>query len=163
MKCEIFKVCCYKYYQEVLMKSALLILTLIYINTSSFLAQQDTHQDIKNKTWTIDNCVNEFSWKDTIQTQVGYQYWFFDKDFIDGRTLKMSVVAPHSATHKPHEHSEDEFFFVLEGTAEFYLDGQTKAGGKYSAFYCPSNTEHGIRNIGDTELKYLVIKKYENK
>ena len=74
----------------------------------------------------------------------------------------MSVVAPHSATHKPHKHSEDEFFFVLEGTVEFYLDGKTMTGEKYSAFYCPRNIEHGIRNIGDAELKYLVIKKYEN-
>ena len=34
-----------------------------------------------------------------LSTNVGYQYWFFNKDFIDGRTIKMSVVAPHSATH----------------------------------------------------------------
>jgi F420-0:gamma-glutamyl ligase-like protein len=27
-------------------------------------------------------------------------------------------------------------------------------------FYCPSWHEHGIRNVGDTELKYLVLKKY---
>jgi quercetin dioxygenase-like cupin family protein len=31
----------------------------------------------------------------------------------------------------------------------------------YTSLYCPSNVEHGIRNAGDTELKYLVIKKYE--
>jgi mannose-6-phosphate isomerase-like protein (cupin superfamily) len=126
-------------------------------------AQESDDSVSWQKQWTISNCVNEFNWNDTVGTNVGYQYWFFDKDFIDGRTLKMSVVAPHSATHKPHKHSEDEFFFVLEGTAEFYLNGQTKVGKKYSAFYCPRNSEHGIRNIGDTELKYLVIKKYENK
>lgn len=73
----------------------------------------------------------------------------------------MSVVAPHSATHAPHKHIEDEFFFVLEGTAEFYLNGKTKVAGQYTSFYCPSNIEHGIKNVGDTELKYLVIKKYE--
>jgi mannose-6-phosphate isomerase-like protein (cupin superfamily) len=86
-------------------------------------------------------------------TKVGYQYWFVDKDFLDGRTLKMSVVAPHEATHLPHRHLEDEFFFVLEGKAEFYLDGKTKVAGPYSSFYGPSNSEHGIRNVGGTELK----------
>ena len=30
-----------------------------------------------------------------------------------------------------------------------------------TSFYCPSNVMHGIRNVGDTELKYLVIKKYQ--
>lgn len=115
------------------------------------------------KKFTIDNCVNAFDPAKIESTKVGYQYWFAGKDFIDGRTLKMSVVAPHEATHPPHRHAEDEFFFVLEGKAEFYLDGKTKVAGPYTSFYCPSNVEHGIRNVGDSELKYLVIKKYETK
>lgn len=115
------------------------------------------------KSFTIDNCVNIFDPAKVESTKVGYQYWFADKKFLDGRTLKMSVVKPHEATHPPHKHTEDEFFFVLEGMAEFYLDGKTKIAGPYASFYCPSNSEHGIRNVGDTELKYLVIKKYEEK
>lgn len=115
------------------------------------------------KQYTMDNCVTGFSMDETVKTGAGYQFWFVDKEFLDGRTLKMSVVGPHSATHAPHKHAEDEIFFVLEGTAEFYLDGETKTAGAYTSFYCPSNVEHGIRNVGDTELKYLVIKKYELK
>lgn len=72
----------------------------------------------------------------------------------------MSVVEPKQATHAPHSHEEDEFFFILEGTAEFYLDGKTVIGTPYSSFYCPPNSLHGIKNTGDTQLKYLVIKKY---
>jgi mannose-6-phosphate isomerase-like protein (cupin superfamily) len=112
--------------------------------------------------YTIENCVNEFSGNKSETTRAGYQYWFADKDFLgDGRTLKMSVVEPGKATHAPHRHPEDEFFFVLEGTAEFYLDGKTKVVGPYTSLYCPSNSEHGIRNVGETQLKYLVIKRYK--
>ncbi len=143
------------------MKTKHFIPLLLFCISVSLIAQENTNQNIKINHWTIDKCVNTFSWEDTILTNVGYQYWFFDKNFIDGRTIKLSVVAPHSATHPPHKHSEDEFFFVLEGTAEFYLEGEKKKGEKYSAFYCPSNLEHGISNIGETELKYLVIKKYD--
>lgn len=117
--------------------------------------------NVSNKTFTIENCVNQFNKDSIVNTKVGYQYWFVDKEFLDGRTLKMSVVAPHKATHAPHKHVEDEFFFVLEGTAEFYLEGKTVVSGPYTSFYCPSWHEHGIRNVGDTELKYLVIKKYQ--
>lgn len=131
---------------------------MIFISSVKAQNQKDT---ANQKKYTIDNCVNTFSPDKTVKTGAGYQYWFADKNFIDGRTLKLSVVAPHSATHPPHRHAEDEFFFVLEGTAEFYLDGKTKVAGPYTSFYCPSNMEHGIRNVGDTELKYLVIKKYE--
>ena len=115
------------------------------------------------KKFTIDECVNSFNQDSVVKTEVGYQYWFADKNFLGGRTLKMSVVAPHKATHSPHSHNEDEFFFVLEGTAEFYLNGETRIGKPLTSFYCPPNSMHGIRNIGDTELKYLVIKKYEMK
>jgi quercetin dioxygenase-like cupin family protein len=118
-------------------------------------------QTSPGKSYTIDNCVNIFDPAKIESTKVGYHYWFADKKFLDGRTLKMSVVAAGQATHPPHKHSEDEFFFVLEGTAEFYLDGRTKTAGPYASFYCPPSSEHGIRNVGDTELKYLVIKKYE--
>lgn len=117
----------------------------------------------KDKKYTIDNCVTKFSSDKAEKTKAGYQFWFADRDFIDGRTLKMSVVAPRSATHPPHKHIEDEFFFVLEGKAQFYLDGKTKVAGPYTSFYCPSNVEHGISNAGDSILKYLVIKKYQQK
>lgn len=113
-----------------------------------------------NKSYTIENSVNEFKMEGTKKTKVGYQYWFADKDFVDGRTLKMSVVAPHQATHAPHTHESDEFFFVLEGTAKFHLNGEEVVVGPYTSLYCPPDSFHGISNAGDTELKYLVIKKY---
>ena len=58
------------------------------------------------------------------------------------------------------KHIQEEFFFILEGTATFYLDGKTITAGANTSFYCPSNIEHGISNAGDTELKYLVMQKY---
>ena len=126
-------------------------------------AQESAIPGTARSRYTIQNCVNEFAMSKIESTKAGYQYWFADKKFLDGRTIKMSVVGPHLATHAPHSHPEDEFFFVLEGMAEFYLNGETKVAGPYTSFYCPPNSKHGIRNVGDSELKYLVIKKYEMK
>lgn len=123
---------------------------------------QETNNIVNDSlpTHSIENCVNKFDISKSIKTSVGYQYWFADKDFLDGRTLKLSVVGQNQSTHPPHSHLEDEFFFVIEGTAEFYLDGQTAVSGPLTSFYCPPLSEHGIRNVGDTDLKYLVIKTY---
>ncbi len=136
-----------------------IIISFLAISLSVF-AQTDQMENLDSSKFNIENCVNQFNINNTVATEVGYQYWFVDKNFLDGRTLKMSVVKPHAATHAPHSHPEDEFFFVLEGTAEFYLNGETTTGTAYSSFYCPPNSIHGIRNVGDTVLKYLVIKKY---
>jgi quercetin dioxygenase-like cupin family protein len=143
------------------MKTFFFTLVLLFGASNLLLAQTKSDSTKTEKHFTIENCVTAFSMDKVEKTSAGYQFWFADRDFIDGRTLKMSVVAPHSATHPPHKHIEDEFFFVLEGTAEFYLDGKTKVAGALTSFYCPSNVEHGIRNISDAELKYLVIKKYQ--
>ncbi|MDD3787527.1 MAG: cupin domain-containing protein [Petrimonas sp.] len=139
------------------MKNGIICLLLTLAGIAPVLAQNNPEK--AGKEYTIDNCVSEFTPGKAQQTKVGYQYYFVDRDFVDGRTLKMSVVAPKSATHAPHRHAMDEFFFILEGTAEVYLDGKTKIIKPYTSFYCPPDSEHGIRNVGDTELKYLVIKK----
>ena len=144
-------------------KLIVFIAILMMACCSSINSQSESHNRFDSTNYSIEDCVNEFTMEGTEKTKVGYQYWFADKNFLDGRTIKLSVVAPHSATHPPHKHSEDEFFFVLEGHAEFFLDGKTKVVGPFTSLYCPSNVEHGIRNVGETQLKYLVIKKYETK
>jgi mannose-6-phosphate isomerase-like protein (cupin superfamily) len=109
----------------------------------------------------IDTCINTFNAAKVEPTKAGYQYWFADKNYLDGRTIKLSVVAPGNATHSPHSHAEDEFFFVLAGRAEFVMNGERRDVGPMTSLYCPPNSEHGIRNAGTVEVKYLVIKKYE--
>ena len=145
-------------FSKILLVTSLILVSYLYV-----YSQDKEPYKFDSTNYTIKNCVNEFSMDNVKQTKVGYQYWFADKNFLDGRTIKLSVVSPHSATHPPHKHSEDEFFFVFEGSAEFYLNGETITAGLMTSFYCPSYSEHGIRNIGDTELKYLVVKKYEMK
>jgi quercetin dioxygenase-like cupin family protein len=145
-----------------------LIILIVFITIGSDLGAQsimnkEKTDDSSKSKYTLDNCINVFSMDKIEKTKAGYQYWFVDKDFVDGKTLKMSVVGPHAATHPPHIHPEDEFYFILEGDAEVYLKGEWRKVQSYSSFYCPSNIEHGIRNPGDKELKYLVIKKYNTK
>lgn len=110
--------------------------------------------------YTPADCVHPYDAAKVETTRSGYVYWFADAALAEGKTVKLSVVGPHLASHPPHRHAEDEFFFVLEGKAEFYLDGAVQAVGPQTLLYAPSWHEHGIRNLGDSELRYLVMKKY---
>ncbi|PIB34687.1 cupin [Reichenbachiella sp. 5M10] len=116
---------------------------------------------VQAQEYTMEDCVNELDLDRAVIKDSGYQYWFIGKDFLDGRTLKMSVVMPGKSTHPPHHHLEDEMFYILEGRAEFYLDGKTIVAGPHTSLYCPSMSKHGLKNVGKQELKYLVIKKYQ--
>ncbi|KAF2333942.1 cupin domain-containing protein [Flavobacterium nitrogenifigens] len=136
-------------------------LTILKTTITVLVFQQTFSQETKKETpqYTIENCVNHFDINKATKTKVGYQYWFANKDFTQENTLKMSIVEPGKSTHAPHHHPEEEFFYILEGTAEFFLDGKTVTAGPNTSFYCPPNAEHGISNAGKTDLKYLVIKK----
>lgn len=143
------------------MKRTFLFFSILIMAVELVSAQNQTSSSNKPVKYTIENCINKFDSAKTVKTSVGYQYWFVPQNFLaDGQTVKMSVVAPRQATHAAHKHEGDEIFFVLEGTAKFYLDGKTTTGSAYATFYCPEGSEHGISNAGDTELKYLVIRKY---
>lgn len=144
------------------MKKFFYTLILLALTVKFASAQnQSQNTSVEGKKYTIENCINPFNMDKAVKTSVGYQYWFIPQNFLeDGLTVKMSVVGPKQATHAPHKHAGDETFFILEGTAQFYLNGKTTTGGAYTSFYCPENSEHGISNAGNTELKYLVIRKY---
>ena len=61
------------------------------------------------------------------------------------------VVEPH--THADHADS----FYVLEGEAEFTVDGQVVRGGVGTWVSAPIGTVHGFRNAGDGELRLLNV------
>jgi quercetin dioxygenase-like cupin family protein len=140
----------------------ILFLLLAVVSVKFSLAQQLAAGALTDSAkYTIENCINRFDKDKSAKTAVGYQYWFIAQKFLpDGLTVKMSVVGPKQASHLPHKHPGDEIFYILEGKAQFYLNGKTTTGGANTSFYCPENSEHGISNPGDSELKYLVIRKY---
>ncbi len=58
-------------------------------------------------------------------------------------------VAPH--VHPDHT----DTFFVLEGEAEFFLDGAWRRGGPGTYVSVPPGVEHGYRNPGPGRLRVL--------
>jgi quercetin dioxygenase-like cupin family protein len=139
------------------MKNAIWVLILI---TSFSFAQEKANPDT---VYNLGNCFNAFDSTKTIETKVGWQYWFVDKQLANGYTLKMSFVGPDTSTHAPHKHADQEIFYILEGQTEFTLGDEKVTAGPGSSLYCPPNILHGLRNIGNTPLKYLVIKQYLKK
>ena len=114
--------------------------------------------NIGNDRYTMDNCAITFDDDGRKISKNGWAFWFIPQDLTGDLNLKMSWVKPHLAHHGAHEHEAGEIFYVLEGTVEFSLRDETKIVGANTALYCPPNVPHGIRNVGDTPIRYLVIK-----
>lgn len=108
--------------------------------------------------YSIENCVSEFSEERVKKTDKGWQFWFVPSSLSKGLVFKMTEVSAHSANHPPHAHPDDEIIFVFEGKVEFTLSGESKTVGPNSSLYCPPGIPHGIRNVGDTPIRYAIIK-----
>ena len=46
--------------------------------------------------------------------------------------------------------NQEEIFFIVEGTYELTVDGQTSMAGPGTIVFIPRNVVHGFKNVGDT-------------
>lgn len=119
-------------------------------------AEEKAEQTERN--YSIDECIREFTQDAATKTARGWEFWFVPTRLSPTFNFKMTQVAAKSANHAPHKHPEEEIYFILEGRAEFFLEGKTRTVGANSTMFCPSGSLHGIRNVGDAPLRYAVIK-----
>lgn len=85
--------------------------------------------------------------------------------YFDGPTDQLSLMTagslrlkPGMTPHPPHEHDEEEFMLVTEGTGEIMLDGKTVKVGPGSLMYSAAGKSHGIVNTGKTPLLFYYWK-----
>ena len=71
-------------------------------------------------------------------------------------TMFVNVTAPGGGP-PPHRHeNEDEWFYVVEGRAEFFQDGVWTEVPTGTAVFMPRGSVHAFRNAGDTPLKQII-------
>ncbi len=85
--------------------------------------------------------------------------------YFDGATDQIRFMTagslrlkPGQTPHPPHEHPEEEFMVVTEGTGEIMVDGKTTQVGPGSMMYCAAKKYHGIVNTGKTPLLFYFFK-----
>ncbi len=67
-------------------------------------------------------------------------------------------MAPGAPGASPHIHKAQlECFYVLEGTVELYLDGQSFSAPAGSYVQVPESVGHGFRNPFDDEARMLIL------
>lgn len=60
-----------------------------------------------------------------------------------------------------HQHKEcEQTYLFLEGKAEVALAGEIHRVQKGAVVYIPRLTDHAVKNVGDSELVYVVVETY---
>ena len=68
------------------------------------------------------------------------------------------IMAWHKPGEGPPDHvhfSQEEMFFIVEGTYELTLDGQTSTVGPGTIVFIPRNVMHRFKNVGGTTARML--------
>jgi quercetin dioxygenase-like cupin family protein len=85
--------------------------------------------------------------------------------YFDGPTDQLKSMTAGSlrlnagaSPHPPHQHPEEEFVLVTEGSGEISVDGKPTKVGPGSMMYCAGNKMHGIVNTGKTPLLFYYYK-----
>ena len=58
-----------------------------------------------------------------------------------------------------HSHKEEQCYFIVSGTGKMFIDNETQEVKKGDSIFIPSNSMHGIENIGKDVLTYLTANK----
>ena len=103
-----------------------------------------------------------FTWESLAPqpTKVGAVRRVFDTPTPTLNQLEMHITTlkPGEAPHGPHRHPDEELIIIKEGTVESNLDGVLRRLGPGSVIFHASNELHTVKNVGDTEATYHVIK-----
>ncbi len=85
--------------------------------------------------------------------------------YFDGPTDQLKAMTAGSlllkagqSPHPPHQHPEEEFMVITEGTGEISIDGKITKVGPGSMMYCGANKLHGIVNTGKKPLLFYFYK-----
>ena len=93
-------------------------------------------------------------------TKVGARRQFFEAPTatLDQLSCHVTTLNPGEIPHAGHQHSAEELIIVKEGTIEAVQNGVTNRVGTGSIIFEASNEYHSLRNIGDTQASYYVVK-----
>ena len=77
---------------------------------------------------------------------------------LDELECHITTLKAGETPHPPHQHPDEELIIIREGTVEAMVNGQIKRVGPGSVIFQAANQMHSIRNVGQTEATYHVIK-----
>ena len=99
------------------------------------------------------------------QSKVTHESFGDLRIYCDGPTDQLSsmtagslLLKPGMSPHPPHEHPEEEFMVVTEGSGEISVDGKVTKVAPGGMMYCGGGTLHGIVNTGKAPLLFYFYK-----
>jgi mannose-6-phosphate isomerase-like protein (cupin superfamily) len=73
------------------------------------------------------------------------------------QSLAEATVPPGGVTHEHYHVNTEEIYYILSGTGEFEIEGETSPVRPGDGIVIPPHHKHKIHNRGETDLVFLCI------
>lgn len=89
----------------------------------------------------------------------GPHEWLCRGDIVEAENLLLvRVRMPPGQAHQFHRHPEmEEIIYIIQGTAEQWVDRRMQMLGPGDSAHIPTNVVHGTYNAGEETLVFLAI------
>jgi len=77
---------------------------------------------------------------------------------VDRLETHVTTIDAGKASHAAHQHPDEELVFVREGVIEAAINGVAHKAPAGSVIFYASNDMHGMRNAGDGQASYFVLR-----
>jgi mannose-6-phosphate isomerase-like protein (cupin superfamily) len=96
----------------------------------------------------------------TVKETFGETTVYFDgaTDQLKQMTAGSVLLGPGQEPHPPHQHPEEEFMLIGEGSGEILVHGKKTEVGPGALMYSAGNHLHGIKNTGSSPLRFYFFK-----
>ena len=95
-----------------------------------------------------------------VREEFGDARFYFEgqTDLLNAITAGSLVLNPGAMPHPPHQHPEEEFMLVTEGTGEILVGEKVTQVAAGAMMYCAGNVLHGIENTGAVPMTFYFYK-----
>ena len=96
------------------------------------------------------------NWNDCEWTHSREKVKFVTYQGAQSMTTTLGLVTP-GHTEGPHTHEYEQMVYILQGTCDFYVDGEPNRLTAGCVMAVPPNIEHHIKAIGDEDVLNLDV------
>jgi XRE family transcriptional regulator, regulator of sulfur utilization len=76
---------------------------------------------------------------------------------LDELEMHITTLNPHTASHAPHTHPNEEMVILKEGTLQAHVNGREIVLPVGGVLFFASMQPHAVQNVGDVPATYYVI------
>lgn len=87
-----------------------------------------------------------------------YTYFYGETIGTKDAIVGLAIIEPNNEIHPPHQHAEEEYLYIVEGSGIWTLNGVETAAKTGDVLYVAPWDMHGIFNTGEVPMKFFITR-----